>query len=123
MELMEEFSSPLVLLSALPWVLLFAWVSRRLVGARHLSVKMALGTGVVGYAAGLILAFTISGGIEEPGFVLGGTIFTITFTMVAIVALELMSRRRPASISAMRWRSSRKSTSTGCGRSIPPGAS
>jgi hypothetical protein len=34
----SEFREPLVLLSALPWVLLFAWTARRLLGVRRVAV-------------------------------------------------------------------------------------
>ena len=97
MELVGHFDSPLIVLSALPWVLLFAWVARRLLGARNLSTRSALLTGIAGYAAGLLLASSIAGGVDEPGFVLAGTVFTIIFTMVAIVGLELFIQRRTPS--------------------------
>lgn len=96
MEAFDQFSSPIVAISALPWVLLFAWVARRLLGARHLSTSTILVSGILGYVAGLGLGWAVSGGPGHPGFAPAAMVLVLVFTMFSIVALELLSRRQQA---------------------------
>jgi ubiquinone biosynthesis protein len=96
MENAEQILSPVVILSMLPWMLLFAWIARRLLGAKNLSLTSTFISGATGYAAGLSLAIAIYGLPDEPGastFILVATVFSIGFIMVMIVILELLSER------------------------------
>ncbi|HSK56022.1 MAG TPA: AarF/UbiB family protein [Jiangellales bacterium] len=96
MEIFESFRSPWVVLSALPWVLLLAWVARRLLGARRVTVRTTLVAGVAGYALGLAAAASLVEDPESPAFGLVATAFTVALVMVAVVALELLAVRGPA---------------------------
>jgi len=68
MENVDQLFSPVVILSMLPWMLLFAWIARRLLGAKNLSLTSTFISGAAGYAAGLGLAIAIFGLPDEPGF-------------------------------------------------------
>lgn len=96
MESFDQLFSPLVVLSMLPWMFLFAWIARRLLGATNLSLTATLISGGVGYIAGLALAYAIFGLPQEPGasdFTLTATILAIGFMMMMIVGLELLGQR------------------------------
>jgi len=97
MENADQLFSPAVVLSMLPWMLLFAWIARRMLGAKNLSLTSTFISGAIGYAAGLGLAIAIFGLPDEPGastFILVATVFAIGFIMVMIVIIELLSERR-----------------------------
>src|SRR5512133_2830028 len=95
-----DLISPLALVSALPWMILFAWVARRLLGlgpGRWSSSVLAGLTGWLGCGAVTLLVVRRTTN--------SGTLFVVSvataivFTMLAVVGLELTSRRRPAATS------------------------
>lgn len=97
-----DLSSPLVVLSMLPWALAFGWLARRLLDARRLSLRMIMVTSVAGYVSGLLFASAVTGGPDAPGFLLAGIVFSLGFIMVAVVALELAADRPgPVGVAAL----------------------
>jgi ubiquinone biosynthesis protein len=90
--LTEQFRDPVVVLSALPWVLGFAWVATRLIGARRMSTRRVAAAGLGGYVAGLALAALVAD-VDGIEFGLIGAAFAVVFTMVAIVGFELLADR------------------------------
>lgn len=94
--LIQQFESPLTIFSTLVWVLAFAWIAARLIGARGVSGGRILVAGLAGYVAGFGLALIVSGGeVEESVFLWSGTVFSILVAMFALVLFELLGRRRP----------------------------
>ena len=97
-----DLTSPWLLLSALPWVVLFAWVAARLLGARRLSRRRIAVAGVAGYAGGLTVTLVVSGtGASEAAAAWAGTALAIVFTMVAVIGLELLADRPVPSAGAL----------------------
>jgi ubiquinone biosynthesis protein len=95
-----NLSSPAVILSMLPWALLFGWLARRLLDAHHLSLRVVMVTSVVGYFGGLGFAVAVTGGPDASGFVPAATVFALGFIMVAVVVLELAAERPRATAAA-----------------------
>lgn len=99
---LNEFREPLVVLSALPWMLLFAWLATRLLGARRLSWRRILAAGLLGYGAALAATWLLT----EQGSTLSasagiGVPLAVVFTMAAVIGLELLSDR-PVAVLAPR---------------------
>lgn len=89
-------TSPATLVTMMPWALLFAWVARRLLGARRVMMRTTLLAGIGGYLAGLAMAWAVVGTPDEPGsgaFLLTATVPALGFVMVGIVALALAASR------------------------------
>lgn len=92
MTILGNTQLPAVLLWELPWLLVFAWVARRLLDAGRLSVWVTLLSGALGYVAGIALAWVVVGGPGEAGFILSATVFAVASIMLAIVVLELVAK-------------------------------
>ncbi len=91
-----DLTDPLILVSALPWVLLIAWVAARLLGAQRLSRRRIVVAGLVGYAGGLAVALLAAGSHPtSTGAAWIGGAMAIVLTMVAVIAFELLADRRP----------------------------
>jgi ubiquinone biosynthesis protein len=95
----RDLMTPAALISALPWVVAFAWVARRLLGIRSGSPWSTFAAGFIGwFGAGAVLLL-LDRRTSNTGTLLAVTLSTaILFTMLAVVALELGSRRRRASL-------------------------
>lgn len=91
---LEVFREPLVVLSALPWVVLFAWIASRLLGAKRMSrLRIAL-AGAIGYLGALGATSLLSeAGLSLSGAAGVGVALAILLTMAAVIALELVSDR------------------------------
>jgi ubiquinone biosynthesis protein len=76
-------------------VLVLAWVARRLLGARRVSVLHTLLAGVTGYALGIGLAWAMALDIDDPVFGLTAAALAVVFVMIALVGLELFAERSP----------------------------
>jgi hypothetical protein len=88
--------SPVALASALPWIVAFAWVARRLLGLGHGRWSSSVAAGLVGWlGCGAVTLLVVRRTTNT------GTLFVVTcatavvFTMLAVVGLELVSRRGP----------------------------
>ncbi|HSK26144.1 MAG TPA: AarF/UbiB family protein [Jiangellales bacterium] len=95
MEILDSFRSPWVVLSALPWVLLLAWLGRRLLGAARLSLTTTLLAGLIGYALGLVAAVALVEDTGSAAFGLVATVLVVALVMVTIVVLEMLAVHRP----------------------------
>lgn len=82
------------LLLLLPVVLLFAWAAKRLLGVGRLSATRTFLAGAIGFALGWLVALVVDrqGGSAEA-VAATGIVLSLVFTMVAIVLLEMLSRR------------------------------
>lgn len=94
-----DLITPVVLLVNLPWMLAFAWLSRRLLGlgpGRWWSTIVAGVTGWLGAGAVMLLVVRRT---SNTGTIVVVTFATaILFTMIAVVALDLASRRQVAAV-------------------------
>ncbi len=89
-----DLADPLLLLSALPWVVLFAWVATRLLGAHRLSRRRIAVAGLVGYAGGLAITLLVATtDMSTPAAAWTGSALAIVLTMVAVIGLELLADR------------------------------
>lgn len=91
---LAAFREPLVVLSALPWIVLFAWVAARLVGARRLSRGRTVAAGVIGYAAAVAATYLLTRRglvVAEAAWV--GLALAVVVTMAAVIGFELVSDR------------------------------
>ena len=91
---LEVFREPLVVLSALPWIVLFAWVAARLLGARNLSRGRTAAAGVIGYVAALAATYLMTRQgttLTEAAWI--GVALAVVVTMAAVIGLELLSDR------------------------------
>lgn len=92
-----DLLTPLVILSSLPWILMIAWVARRLLGLGPGGLSKTLVAGFAGWlAAGAVTLLAIRRTASTSTFVLVATVIPVVFTMLAVVALELVTRRRTA---------------------------
>jgi ubiquinone biosynthesis protein len=88
------FREPLVVLSALPWIVLFAWVAARLLGARRLSRGRTAAAGIIGYGAALAATYVLTRqGLELSEAAWVGVALAVVVTMAAVIGLELLSDR------------------------------
>ena len=72
---------------------LFAWLARRLLGVRYLSVTRTLLSGVIGIAlGGLFAGILVRRGVDRDSALISGIVLGVVFTMVAIIAFELVAR-------------------------------
>ena len=89
-----DLTDPLLLLSALPWVVLFAWMAARLLGARRLSLRRIAVAGLVGYGGGLAVTLVVARTeASDSTASWAGAALTVVFTMVAVIGLELIADR------------------------------
>jgi hypothetical protein len=98
---LREFREPLVVLSALPWILLFAWLAARLLGTRHLSRWRIAVAGLAGYLAALAVTLVlVERGTSAMASAWPGAALAVVFTMAAVVARrhppDRPRRHRPA---------------------------
>lgn len=93
------FREPLVVLSALPWIVLFAWVAARLLGAQRLSRGRTAAAGVIGYLAALAATYGLTRqGLELSEAAWVGVALAVVVTMAAVIGLELLSDRPAAAL-------------------------
>lgn len=89
-----DLTDPLLLLSALPWMVLFAWVATRLLGAHRLSRRRVAAAGLLGYAGGLAVTLGVAGtDTSTTTAAWSGSALAIVLTMVAVIGLELIADR------------------------------
>lgn len=88
------FREPLVVVSALPWIVLFAWVAARLLGARRLSRVRITVAGIIGYAGALGATYLLTRqGLSLSEAAGLGVAIAVVATMAAVIGLELLSDR------------------------------
>jgi len=94
----QDLFAPIVLLLNLPWMLLFAWIARRLLGLGPGRSWRTIASGFIGWLAGgavLLLVYERTSNTATL-FILSLAVPTV-FTMLALVVLELGARPgRPA---------------------------
>jgi ubiquinone biosynthesis protein len=90
-----DLLTPLGLLSALPWVLAFAWIARRLLGLGPGGWWSTAAAGSIGwFGSGLVTVLLARRTSNEVTLTVVALLCAVVFTMLAVVALDLTSRRR-----------------------------
>jgi ubiquinone biosynthesis protein len=91
----EDLVTPFALLNALPWVLAFAWLARRLLGIGPGRWWITAAAGSIGwFGAGLVVVLAQRRTSNTATLSLVALACAVGFTMIAVVALDLVSRRR-----------------------------
>jgi ubiquinone biosynthesis protein len=86
---------PITILSNLPWILVVAWVARRLLGLGPGKISSTLVAGFAGWlASGGVLLLALRHHPSASTYAVIVIVSGVLFTMLAVVALELAARPR-----------------------------
>lgn len=89
----EDLLAPIMLLGQLPWMLVFAWIARRLLGLGPVRLWKTIAAGFIGWLAGSAITLLVYERTSNTATLLTVSLATpILFTMLAVVALELGAR-------------------------------
>ncbi|HZD79425.1 MAG TPA: AarF/UbiB family protein [Actinomycetota bacterium] len=97
-----DLLAPGMLISNLPWMLVLAWFSRRLLGLRRRSLWSSAAAGLIGWLIGSGIALlSIRGDVQGHYDAVWriGVVLSVLFTMLATVGVELLARHREEAFS------------------------